>query len=308
MSTINNPSNVPSQSVSESVSQAPSRWQQFRTAFVRLCRTPAGFIGVFILSVFFFITIFGPAIAPFPFTEQHYSDAFSRPNSTYWFGTDQFGRDIFSRVLVGARNIMVMSFTATFLGLVLGISVGLVAGYFGGLVDEILMRAMDVMMSFPSLLLALLILSVFGTGLVKIIIGIGLVFMPRVARVLRSVVLDLKTQEFVDAAKVRGESAFYIMTQEILPNAMGPITVEASIRVSYAILLGASLGYLGLGVQPPSPDWGLQVSEGKNFIYNAPWVVIFPSIAIAVLVIGINLLADGLRSILNVSESIGGQE
>ena len=285
-----------------------NQWHRFFRSFRRLCQTPAGFIGVSILSIFLFIAIFGPLISPFPYTEQHYSDAFLAPNSTYWFGTDQFGRDIFSRVLVGARNIMVLSFTATFLGILLGVTVGLVAGYFGGLLDEIMMRAMDIMMSFPSLLLALLILSVFGTGLIKIIVGIGLVFMPRVARVVRSVVLDLKTQEFVDAAKVRGESAFYIMTQEILPNAMGPITVEASIRVSYAILLGASLGYLGLGVQPPSPDWGLQVSEGRTFILVAPWVVIFPSIAIGTLVVGINLLADGLRTVLDVSESIGGQD
>ena len=282
-----------------------SAWKSFLQNLGRLLRTPAGIIGFVVLLFFIVIAILGPRITPFPYTEQHYRDALLAPNSTYWFGTDQFGRDVFSRVIMGTRSILTLAFSATFLGLLLGIVVGLCAGYFGKLTDEILMRSMDIVMSFPSLLLALLILSVFGTGLIKIIIGIGFVFMPRVARVVRSVVLDLKTHEFVDAAKVRGESAIYIMTQEILPNAMGPITVEASIRISYAILLGASLGYLGLGVPPPSPDWGLQVSEGRAMLLIAPWIVVAPSLAIAVLVIGVNLLADGLRQVLEISQSAG---
>jgi peptide/nickel transport system permease protein len=202
---------------------------------------------------------------------------------------------------VGSRNILVLAAVSTSLGLALGVAVGLVAGYYGGMLDEGLMRLMDVMMSFPSLLLALLILSTLGPALINIIIGIAIVFMPRVARVIRSVVLDIKTKEFVDAARVRGETGIYIMLREILPNALGPIIVEGSIRTSYAILLGAALGFLGLGVQPPAPDWGLQISEGRNFILAAPWVVLFPSLAIASLVVGVNLLADGLGRILRPS-------
>jgi peptide/nickel transport system permease protein len=219
----------------------------------------------------------------------------------YLFGTDQFGRDIFSRIIVGSRNILVLAASATALGLLLGITVGLIAGYYGGLLDEGLMRLTDVMMSFPSLLLALLILSTLGSSLINVIIGIAIVFTPRVARVVRSVVLGIRTQEFVDAARVRGESDLYIMAREILPNASSPIIVEGSIRISYAILLAAALGFLGLGIQPPAPDWGLQVSEGRNFILSAPWVVAFPALAIASLVVGANLLADGLGRMMRIS-------
>lgn len=262
---------------------------------------PPALVGLCIVCVYICVALFGPILAPYSYTEFHYSDTLQAPSSTYLFGTDQFGRDIFSRVLVGTRNILVLSTTATVLGMILGITVGLVAGYYGGLIDELLMRLMDVMMSFPSLLLALLILSTLGPALFNVILGIALVFMPRVARVIRSVVLGVRAKEFVDAARVRGESDFYIMSREILPNILGPIIVEGSIRISYAILLGAALGFLGLGVQPPAPDWGLQVSEGRNFILIAPWVVVFPSLAIASLVVGINLFADGLGQFLHIS-------
>ena len=206
-----------------------------------------------------------------------------------------------NNIIIGSRNILILATSATALGMILGITVGLIAGYYGGLLDEALMRLTDVMMSFPSLLLALLILSTLGSSLINVIIGIAIVFTPRVARVVRSVVLGIRTQEFVDAARVRGESDFYIMVREILPNASNPIIVESSIRISYAILLGAALGFLGLGVQPPAPDWGLQVSEGRRFILAAPWVVIFPSLAIASLVVGVNLLADGLGRMMHIS-------
>lgn len=276
----------------------PAAWRWL----VRLCQSPAGLIGLLIIGTYVIFAIFGESIAPYSYTEQNYSHTLQAPSAEYWFGTDQFGRDIFSRVLVGSRNILLLAIFATGLGLILGISVGLSAGYYGGMIDEVLMRLMDIMLSFPSLLLALLILSTLGSNLINVIIGIGIVFMPRVARVVRSVVLSIKTKEFVDAAKVRGESAFYIMTQEILPNATAPIIVESSIRVSYAILLGASLGFLGLGVQPPAPDWGLQVSEGRQFILTAPWVVLFPSLAIASLVVGVNLLGDGIRQVIETAD------
>lgn len=268
---------------------------------VQLRQSPTALVGLIIVGTYLFTAFFGPLLAPYPYTEFHLSDTLHPPSAQYWFGTDQFGRDIFSRVLVGSRNIFILAATATALGLILGITIGLIAGYYGRLLDEVLMRLMDVMMSFPSLLLALLILSMLGPDLINIIIGIAIVFMPRVARVVRSVVLGIRTHEFVDAARVRGESDFYIMVREILPNATGPIIVEGSIRTSYAILLGAALGFLGLGVQPPAPDWGLQVSEGRNFILAAPWVVAFPSLAIASLVVGVNLLADGLGHMLHIS-------
>ena len=268
---------------------------------MRQVLSPTLLIGLIIVGMYLFLALFGPLLAPYPYTEFHLDATLSPPSAQYLFGTDQFGRDIFSRVIVGSRNIVILASSATALGLLLGIAVGLTAGFYGGLTDELLMRLMDVMMSFPSLLLALLILSTLGSSLGYVILGIAIVFMPRVARVVRSVVLSIKTREFVDAARVRGESSLYIMVQEILPNAVGPIVVEASIRFSYAILLGAALGFLGLGVQPPAPDWGLQVSEARNFILAAPWVVVYPSLAIASLVVGVNLLADGLGRAMHVS-------
>jgi peptide/nickel transport system permease protein len=258
-------------------------------------------VGLTIVIVYLVCALFGAVIAPYVHTDFHLQDTLQAPSRTYLFGTDQFGRDIFSRVIVGSRDILILAVSATALGVMLGVATGLVAGYFGGLMDEVIMRLMDIMMSFPSLLLALLILSTMGAALINVILGIAIIFMPRVARVVRSATLDIKTKEFVDAARVRGESAFYIMVREILPNAMGPIVVESSIRISYAILLGASLGFLGLGVQPPAPDWGLQISEGRQFILAAPWVVMFPALAIASLVVGVNLLADGLGRAMQVS-------
>jgi peptide/nickel transport system permease protein len=162
------------------------------------------------------------------------------------------------------------------------------------------MRIMDGLLSFPSLLLAMLILSTLGSNRINLILGIALVFTPRVARVSRSVALGLRGLEFVEAAKVRGESAFYIITREMLPNAWPPIIVEATIRFSFAILLAASLGFLGLGVQPPAPDWGLMVSEARNFLQLAPWLAIFPSIAISSAVIGANLFGEGIRQVLAI--------
>jgi peptide/nickel transport system permease protein len=290
----------------------PSLWEQLLWPFtavweriVRLSKIPTALAGMIIVVIFVVMAILGQAIAPYTHTQFHLEATLQSPSAQFWFGTDQYGRDIFSRVIVGSRNIMVMAALSTALGMVLGTTVGLIAGYRGGMTDELLMRLMDVMMSFPSLLLALLILSTLGPALINVIVAIAVVFTPRVARVVRSVVLSIKNQEFVDAARVRGESTFYILTQEILPNATGPIVVEASIRISYAILLGASLGFLGLGVQPPSPDWGLQASEGRNFILAAPWIVLFPSLAIALLVVGVNLLADGLGQMIDVGPEAG---
>ncbi len=270
-------------------------WQGLR----RLCRHPAGLAGLLIVGLYVVLALAGKLLAPYSYTAQDLMTTLHPPSAEHWFGTDQFGRDVFSRVIVGSRDILVLAFSATALGLFLGVTVGLVAGYFRGWIDDWLMRAMDILLAFPTLLLALLILSTLGPSLINVIIGIGIVAMPPIARVVRSVVLAVRELEFVDAARLRGETNLYIMAREILPNVRGPIIVEASLNVSYAILIGSALSFLGMGVQPPAPDWGLQVSEGRTFILTAPWVMIFPSLAIASLVIGVNLLADGLSTALD---------
>jgi peptide/nickel transport system permease protein len=261
-------------------------------------------VGGVILIGYLLLAVFGDAIAPYPPLEFHYQDTLQAPSQTYWLGTDQFGRDIFSRVLAGARSIVMIAFGATALGVVIGSLVGLTAGYYGGKIDEAIMRIGDGVMSFPSLLLALLVLTTLGPNVINIIIAVAITFVPRVARIIRSVALDLRTQPFVQAAQARGERAPYIIAREMLPNATPAIIVESSIRVGYAILIGASLGFLGLGVQPPTPDWGLMIYEGRSMIQASPWVVIGPAIAISTLVIAANLFADGVSRVLDSSERL----
>jgi peptide/nickel transport system permease protein len=257
--------------------------------------TPSGRIGLPLVAFHVLLAVAGPFIAPYPPSEFHLADRFSGPSATFWLGTDEFGRDLLSRVMSGASSIIGVSAAGTALGVFMGTVVGLSSGYTGGKVDEVVMRIMDGLMSFPGLLLALLVLSTLGSNHINIVITIGIVFTPRVARVLRSATLSIKTMEFVQSARLRGESALYIVFREILPNTVPILTVEASVRLSYAILLASSLGFLGLGVQPPSSDWGLMISEGRSFINQAPLIVLVPAAAVASLVIGVNLLAEGLR-------------
>ncbi|MBI4312170.1 MAG: ABC transporter permease [Chloroflexi bacterium] len=258
-------------------------------------RTGAGRIGLPIVAFYLFLAIMGPVIAPYPATQFHLQDQLSAPSWTYWLGTDEYGRDILSRVLSGARSIIVIATLGAALGITLGTLVGMTSAYKGGRTDEFTMRVMDGLMSFPALLMALLVLTTLGANAQNIILTIGVVFMPRVARILRSATLSIKTLEFVQNARLRGESSAYIIFREILPNTIPVLTVEASVRLSFAILLASSLGFLGLGVQPPSPDWGLMISESRRFITTAPWVALAPAGAVASLVIGVNLLAEGMR-------------
>ena len=206
----------------------------------------------------------------------------------------------------GAGSIIAISLVGTVLGIALGTSIGLSSAFIGGTVDDIVMRVMDGFMSFPSLLLALLVLTIvpepkewLPPGLawngLNVALTIGICFMPYVARVIRSATLPLKTAEFVQNARLRGEGALYIVFVEILPNVVPVLIVEVSVRISYAMLLASSLGFLGLGVQPPSPDWGLMISEGRRFVVNAPWIALAPAGAISSLVVGVNLLSDGMR-------------
>ena len=274
----------------ETFAPAPSR----RSFLGLLRKSPDLVIGAALLLLHVTLIVIGPFATPYPYTEFHMTDALKAPSLEYWFGTDQFGRDVFSRVVYGAHGTLLLSTAATALGVGLGVAIGMAVGYRGGRVDEFVMRIMDGMLSFPSLLLAMLIMSSLGPSRVNVIIAIMIVFVPRSTRVLRSVTLGLKNLEFVEAAKVRGESAFWVITRELLPNALGPIVVELAIRLSFAILLSTSLGFIGIGVQPPEPDWGLMVSEGRQYLQTAPWLMFFPALAISTAVIGANLFGDGI--------------
>ncbi len=257
--------------------------------------TPSAFLGLIIMATYLMLAVGGEWLAPYPPTQHHFADVLQPPSATYWLGTDQFGRDIFSRLLVGSRSIMSLATGSTLLALSLGSLIGLIASYMGGWLDELLMRLTDIMLSFPALLLALLIISTLGSDMIYLIGTIAIVFAPAIARVIRSEVLNITTKAYIEAAQAIGASDWRIIGYHILPNITGVMIVEGSIYFSYAILVGAGLGFLGMGVQPPSPDWGLQVNEGRNFLLTAPWITIFPSLAISSLVIGVNLVADSLR-------------
>ena len=284
--------------------------QAARNELALALRTRSGQIGLPIVLFHLTLALIGPWLAPYSPTEFHEPLAeyqLQGPSQEFWLGTDQFGRDILSRVMSGATSLIAMALGGALLGIALGTIVGMSSGYKGGRVDELVMRVMDGLMSFPTLLMALLILSTLASrpppaGVLEpywihllIIATIGIVNMPRVARVMRSTMLSLKELEFVQSARLRGEPALYIIFREILPNALPTLSVELSVRMSYAILTVSSLGFLGMGVQPPSPDWGLMLSQSRQFLVQAPWVALAPAGAVASLVVGINLLADGLK-------------
>ena len=252
-------------------------------------------IGGAIVGMFLVLAIIGPYITPYPFDKFHFGSRLAPPSADFWWGTDRYGRDIFSRVIHGTSLTVFMAGTGTIIGVSCGLLIGLFSGYVGGWVDEILMRLTDIAISFPGLLLAMLVVAALGSNEINLVISIGIVFTPKVARVVRSATLGLRHVQFVAAAEVRGESNSYIIFREILPNIWPPIIVETCIRLSYAVLLVVALSYLGLGAQPPAPDWGLMIAKERAFMVTAPWVVFAPAAAIVSLIISVNLLGDGIR-------------
>jgi peptide/nickel transport system permease protein len=263
----------------------------------QLARRPLSLIGALIVIVFVLLALVGPMIAPYDYDEIIRGAARQSPSSLHLFGTDRLGRDVFSRVVWGARDIIALPALTTTLSVVFGTCIGLTIGYFGGLLDEIVSRALDSLLAIPALVLALVMLGTIGPSPTGIVIVIVLLYTPIVARVVRSSALSIRSQGYIEAAKLRGDSVFYILFREILPGVLPALTVEAALRFSYAIFLTASLGFLGLGVQPPSPDWGRMVNEARDSFAQTPWALWFPAGAIALLIIGVNLLSDGLRRI-----------
>jgi peptide/nickel transport system permease protein len=256
-------------------------------------------VGAVIVTTIVFLAMLAPWIAPHPWDTISIRTRFLPPNATYWLGTDDYGRDVLSRLLMGARLSVAMGLGATLFSVAIGVPIGLAAGYFRGWIDEVLMRGADVLMAIPAIMLGLLVLAVTTPALWKTVLAVGFVYIPLIARVARSVTLGLANEDFVQAACARAESTSYILFREILPNAWPPLIVEASLRVTYAILLGSALSFLGLGAQPPSSDWGLMIAEARQFIDRAPWIALAPGFAMCLLVIGINLVGDGLRERLD---------
>ncbi|TKI04617.1 ABC transporter permease [Martelella alba] len=265
----------------------------------RLARSPQGAAGVLILLVALIMVIGGAHFAPFDPEAISILARYKPPGAAHWFGTDQMGRDIFSRVMVGARATILLSLLATAMAMLIGSVLGTASAYLGGKFDEFAMRTMDAVMAIPSLLFALLIVSTLGQSSLNAVLAITIAFIPGMVRIARSVALAARQQDYINAAIARGEAGYYIILREMLPNIVAPIIVEATIRVAFAIMLFATLSFLGLGAQPPQPEWGLMVSEARAYFFNAPWMMLSPGLAIALVAMGFNLLGDGLRDVLN---------
>lgn len=265
----------------------------------RFWSTRQGRIGSVLVGIAVFAAIFGPLIAPYGPEEFHALTRLSGPSWRFLLGTDQFGRDLLSRVLTGARPTLVGAVLATALATGIGSVLGTCAAFLGGLFDEILMRLVDALLAIPGLLLALLIVTVLGSSAISAIVAIGLTSVPSMTRITRSVALTVRKQEFISAAEARGESALYIVAVELLPNIVSPIIIEMTLRISFAIMLLSTLSFLGDGAQPPASDWGLLISGATQYIFSSPWILIWPSVAIATVSTGFNLLGDGLRDALN---------
>jgi peptide/nickel transport system permease protein len=265
----------------------------------RLLRTPQGAVGLVLVVLVFIVVVFGPFLAPRDPEAMSILARYKGPSASFLLGTDQYGRDILSRLLIGARSTVMMAVLATLAGTFAGAFIGTVSAFLGGRADEIIMRTIDAIMAIPNLLFALLIVNLLGSSSINALVAVAVAFAPGMARITRSVALTVRKQDYVSAAIARGESSRYIILREMLPNVVAPIVVETTIRVSFAVMLFATLSFLGLGAQPPATEWGLMVSEARQYMHISAGILIWPSLAIAIVAIGFNLLGDGLRDALN---------
>ncbi len=263
-------------------------------------RHPSGRIGGWIILVFLIIAILGAiGLTPHDPLKQYRLDRLIGPNGTYWMGTDLFGRDVVSRLMLGIGQSFVVAFSSVALATIAGTVLGLAAAWLGRRWDGLVMRIMDVLLAFPAILLALLIVAVAGPGPMTSIVAIAIVYTPIFTRVVRGPALSLKEREFVDAARTFGSSQSYILSRHLLLNLVAPLTVQVTLALAWALLTEAALSFLGLGTQPPDPSLGLMLSDSRNLMETAPWLMVFPGLAIMLSILGFNLLGDALRDILD---------
>jgi len=265
----------------------------------RVVRNRAAVVGGTVVVLFIAVALFAPVLSPYDPLKGRLGERLRAPSGAHWLGTDELGRDVLSRVLHGARITVQIQLAAVGLALAVGAALGLAAGYIGRWVDQLIMRLMDILMAFPGIFLALAIIAALGTGLGNVIIAAGIFLVPQFARVVRASVLTLKDMEFVQAARALGQGDFAIVFRYLLPNSLAPIIVQTSLRMATVLLTASGLSFLGLGVQPPSPEWGAMLSNARSYMITAPHVAMIPGLAIALVVLGFNLLGDGLRDSLD---------
>lgn len=272
---------------------------QLRAMWDALSANKGAMVGLVIIAVLVLVAVFGKLLMPYDPNVSDMTMSFLTPSSEHWFGTDQLGRDIFSRVIDGTHISLTVGLTAVAISLTIGIILGAVAGYYGGKIDTVIMRCMDMMLAIPSILLAIAFMAALGKGLDKAVIAIGLVSIPEYARIVRGCVLSAKENDYVQAARVVGNNDRRIVFKHILPNILSAIVVRATLGISTAVLDTSALGFLGLGVQPPYAEWGDMLGRARGFIFSAPYTLIFPGVAITITVLAFNLLGDGLRDALD---------
>lgn len=273
-------------------SQRAEVWRRFK-------KSKTALIGFGLLALVLITAIFADQIAPQPYDGMNLMVRRQPPSAEYLMGTDQMGRCVFSRVVYGTRISLVVGFFAVLISAIVGGTIGAISGFYGDRIDNLIMRIIDVVLSIPPILLAIAIVSAFGGSLVNVMIAIAIGYTPRFARVVRGSVMTIKEDEFVDAARVLGASDVRIISKHIMPNALAPVIVQGTLFVAMAILQAAGLSFIGLGAQPPTPEWGAMLSTGQNYIRDAWWMSVFPGLAIAVTVLSLNLLGDGLRDALD---------
>lgn len=273
-------------------SQMKEIWRRFR-------RNKQAMVGMCMIAILIIGAVFADIIAPYDPLKQDIIHRLQGPSSAHWFGTDELGRDIFSRILYGSRISLTVGLIAVGLSSIVGCALGAVAGYYGGILDNVIMRCTDILMAIPSILLNISIVAALGTGLQNVMIAIGISSIPAYCRIMRASLLSLKDQEFVDASRAAGASDFHIIVNHILPNSMAPLIVQATLKIGGAILSCASMSFIGLGIVPPTPEWGAMLSTGRDFLRDAPHLTAFPGMAIMFAVFSMNLMGDGLRDALD---------
>jgi peptide/nickel transport system permease protein len=296
MTTLSNPTTSGAASVNAQL-RAPTT--NFSLTLRRLYRSPNAILGAVVVAIFLFISAAAPVVAPHNPDRANFAIARQGPSADYWLGADELGRDLFSRLIYGARLSLIVGIIAVGIGVLVGAPLGLVAGFLGGRTDQIIMRLMDIMLAFPSILLAILMVAAFGPSLNNAMIAIGVVSIPIYARLMRGSTLAVKEELYIEASRATGSSNARILARHVVPNTLAPIVVQSTLQIAVAIQASAALGFLGLGAPPDVAEWGNMLQKGRTYILSAPHIVIFPGLAIMLVVLGFNLMGDGLRDAID---------
>lgn len=281
------------------VKKSSPRIEAFKMFLKRLFKNKAAVIGGLIIIFIVFVGIFGPHLVKTDPYAQNLLNKLQPPSKEHWFGTDNFGRDIFTRIVYGTGLTLKVGFLSVLIGGVVGVVLGIVSGYYGGIIDTLIMRVMDVLLAFPGILLALAIVSVLGGSITNVIIAVGIFSVPTFARIVRGSTLEVRKLEYIDAIRALGASDIRIIFKHILPNILSPIIVQGTMRIATAILTASGLAFLGLGAPPPTAEWGAMLSDGRSYMHNASHMVLFPGMMIVIAVLAFNVFGDGLRDALD---------